>query len=97
MRAGAKVVPFAACEMPVQCVGIREEHLAVRRAAGVFDVSHMGEIETHGPAALGFLQHMLSNDVRRLPEGGAQYSVLLDEDGGILDDRFTYRWSSATS
>ena len=89
--AGAKLVPFAGWEMPVQYAGIREEHIAVRRNAGVFDVSHMGQIETRGPDAQRFLQRMLSNDVRRLPEGGAQYSVLCREDGGVLDDLFTYR------
>ena len=88
---GAKLVPFAGWEMPVQYSGIREEHLAVRRAAGVFDVSHMGEIETRGPEAEDLLQHLLSNDVRRIPEGGAQYAVLCREDGGVLDDLFTYR------
>src|SRR5437588_1445317 len=77
--------------MPVQYSGVREEHLAVRRGVGVFDVSHMGEVETRGPQALRFLQHVLSNDVRRMPEGGAQYSVLCREDGGVLDDLFTYR------
>jgi aminomethyltransferase len=91
VTAGAKLVPFAGWEMPVQYVGIREEHLAVRREVGVFDVSHMGEVETRGPQALEFLQHVLSNDVRRIPEGGAQYSVMCREDGGILDDLFTYR------
>jgi aminomethyltransferase len=89
--AGARLVPFAGWEMPVQYAGIREEHLAVRRSAGVFDVSHMGEIETRGPQADALLQRLLSNDVRRVPEGGAQYSVLCREDGGILDDLFTYR------
>jgi aminomethyltransferase len=89
--AGAKLVPFAGWEMPVQYAGIREEHMAVRNNAGVFDVSHMGEIETRGPQALELLQHLLSNDVRRIPEGGAQYSVLCREDGGVLDDLFTYR------
>jgi aminomethyltransferase len=84
-------VPFAGWEMPVQYQGIRQEHVNVRRGAGVFDVSHMGQIETRGPDALAFLQRMLSNDVRRLPEGGAQYSVLCREDGGVLDDLFTYR------
>jgi aminomethyltransferase len=88
---GAKLVPFAGWEMPVQYAGIREEHLAVRTNAGVFDVSHMGEVETRGPDALKFLQHVLSNDVRRMPEGGAQYSVMCKEDGGVLDDLFTYR------
>ncbi len=91
VAAGAKLVPFAGWEMPVQYAGIREEHLAVRSAAGVFDVSHMGQVETRGPQALAFLQHLLSNDLRRLPEGGAQYSVLCREDGGVLDDLFTYR------
>ena len=88
---GAKLVPFAGWEMPVQYAGIREEHTAVREAVGVFDVSHMGEIETRGPQATEFLQRILSNDVRKLPVGGAQYSVLCREDGGILDDLFTYR------
>jgi aminomethyltransferase len=89
--AAARLVPFAGWEMPVQYEGIRREHLAVRKGVGVFDVSHMGQIETRGPGAVAFLQRLLSNDVRRIPEGGAQYSVLCREDGGILDDLFTYR------
>ena len=89
--AGAQLVPFAGWEMPVQYAGIREEHLAVRNGVGVFDVSHMGEIETRGPGALEFLQRMLSNDVSEIAVGGAQYSVLCREDGGVLDDLFTYR------
>jgi aminomethyltransferase len=89
--AGAKLVPFAGWEMPVQYAGVREEHLAVRRHAGVFDVSHMGEVETRGPGALAFLQRVLSNDVSAIAVGGAQYSVLCREDGGVLDDLFTYR------
>ena len=84
-------MPFAGWEMPVQYEGVRSEHLAVRQGAGVFDVSHMGEIETTGPGAEAFLQHLLSNDVTRLAEGGAQYSVLCREDGGVIDDLFTYR------
>jgi aminomethyltransferase len=91
--AGARLVPFAGWEMPVQYQGIREEHVAVRTGAGVFDVSHMGEIETRGPGAQAFLQRVLSNDVDKLAVGGAQYSVLCREDGGILDDLFTYRLS----
>jgi aminomethyltransferase len=91
LAAGARLVPFAGWEMPVQYEGIRQEHLAVRRDAGVFDVSHMGQVETRGPQALEFLQRMLSNDLRRIPEGGAQYSVMCREDGGVLDDLFTYR------
>jgi aminomethyltransferase len=90
--AGARLVPFARWEMPVQYEsGIRAEHVAVRRHAGVFDVSHMGQVETTGPDAEAFLQRMLSNDVSRLREGGAQYSLLCDEDGGVLDDLFSYR------
>ena len=91
VAAGARLVPFAGWEMPVQYAGVREEHLAVRRHAGVFDVSHMGEVETRGPDALAFLQRMLSNDVSKIALGGAQYSVLCRDDGGVLDDLFTYR------
>jgi aminomethyltransferase len=89
--AGARLVPFAGWEMPVQYEGIRKEHVAVRTGAGIFDVSHMGEVETSGPDAGRFLQHVLSNDVSKLAVGGAQYSVLCREDGGVLDDLFTYR------
>jgi aminomethyltransferase len=92
VAAGAKLVPFAGWEMPVQYPGgIRAEHMAVREGCGVFDVSHMGEIETVGPDALALLQRLLSNDVARIAVGGAQYSVLCREDGGVLDDLFTYR------
>jgi aminomethyltransferase len=91
LAAGAKLVDFAGWEMPVQYVGVREEHLAVRQACGIFDVSHMGEIETSGPQAAELLQHLLSNDISRIAIGGAQYSVLCREDGGVLDDLFTYR------
>src|SRR4051794_11024002 len=89
--AGAKLVPFAGWEMPVQYAGIRPEHLAVRTKVGVFDVSHMGEIETEGPGAEAFLQRILSNDVAKIADDGAQYSVLTRPDGGVLDDLFTYR------
>ncbi len=91
--AGARLVPFAGFEMPVQYSSIRQEHLAVRSRFGVFDISHMGQVETRGPDAQSFLQRVLSNDVRRIPEGGAQYSVMCREDGGVLDDLFTYRLS----
>src|SRR3954463_14018396 len=77
--------------MPVQYGGIREEHVAVRDACGVFDVSHMGEIETSGPQAQELLQRLLSNDLEQLAVGGAQYAVLCRDDGGVLDDLFTYR------
>jgi aminomethyltransferase len=91
VEAGAKLVDFAGWEMPVQYDGIREEHLRVRSSCGVFDVSHMGEIETEGPQALELLQRLLSNDVSKVQVGGAQYSCLCREDGGVLDDLFTYR------
>src|SRR3954449_8400936 len=91
VAAGARLVPFAGWEMPGQYGGSREEHANVRRNAGIFDVSHMGEIETSGPGAEAFLQRILSNDVTKLAEGGAQYSVLCREDGGVLDDLFTYK------
>jgi aminomethyltransferase len=91
VAAGARLVPFAGWEMPVQYAGIREEHLAVRQGAGVFDVSHMGEVETAGPQGEAFLQRVLSNDVAKIAPDGAQYSVLCREDGGVLDDLFTYR------
>jgi aminomethyltransferase len=88
---GAKVVPFAGWEMPVTYEGIREEHSAVRLHAGMFDVSHMGEVEVEGPGALPLLQRVLSNDVAKIAVGGAQYSVLCNEDGGVIDDLFAYR------
>lgn len=88
---GAKLVPFAGWEMPVQYEGVREEHMAVRTHVGVFDVSHMGEVEVEGPGALAFLQRVLSNDVGAIGLGGAQYSCLCAEDGGVLDDLFAYR------
>ena len=94
VEAGAKMVDFAGWEMPVQYEGVRAEHMAVRQAAGIFDVSHMGEIETSGPQALELLQRLLSNDVSAIPVGGSQYSVMCREDGGILDDLFTYRLGS---
>jgi aminomethyltransferase len=95
--AGAKLVDFAGWQMPVQyeATGIRAEHMAVREGCGVFDVSHMGQIETAGPQALELLQRLLSNDVSAISllggSGGAQYGVLCREDGGVLDDTFTYR------
>ncbi|HMD57930.1 MAG TPA: glycine cleavage system aminomethyltransferase GcvT [Solirubrobacteraceae bacterium] len=94
VAAGAKLVDFAGWEMPVFYGGppsLREEHVAVRRECGIFDVSHMGEIETSGPQAAALLQRLLSNDVEQIAIGGAQYSVLCRPDGGVLDDLFTYR------
>src|SRR5215475_447361 len=77
--------------MPVQSEGVIPEHRAVRRDSGVFDVSHMGEIEVEGPTAAELLQGLLSNDVSRLDEGQAQYTLITDESGGIVDDLIVYR------
>ena len=88
--AGARMVPFAGWEMPVQYAGIAAEHAAVREKAGLFDVSHMGEIEFHGPGALPALQSLLTNDISVLHAGDAQYALLTNERGGIIDDVITY-------
>jgi aminomethyltransferase len=88
---GARMVPFAGWEMPVQYAGVIPEHRAVRTDAGVFDVSHMGELEVEGPRACELLQSALSNDLAELAPGQAQYSLLTDEDGGIVDDLIVYR------
>jgi aminomethyltransferase len=88
---GARMVPFAGWEMPVQYEGVIPEHKAVRTDAGVFDVSHMGELEVEGPHARELLQATLSNDVDRLEPGQAQYTLLTNERGGIIDDLIVYR------
>jgi aminomethyltransferase len=88
---GARMVPFAGWEMPVQYEGVIQEHRAVRGDAGVFDVSHMGEIEVEGPQAHELLQSLLSNDLDKLQPGQAQYTLLTNERGGIIDDLVAYR------
>jgi aminomethyltransferase len=88
---GARMVPFAGYEMPVQYAGVIEEHRAVRTDCGAFDVSHMGEIHVDGPTARAFLQEMLSNDLDKVADGGAQYTLLTNELGGIVDDVIVYR------
>jgi aminomethyltransferase len=88
---GARLVPFAGWEMPVQYEGVIPEHRAVRTDAGVFDVSHMGEIEIEGMHAPALLQSSLSNDVTKLGVGDAQYTLLTNERGGIVDDLIVYR------
>lgn len=90
VAAGARLVPFAGWEMPVQYEGVAAEHEAVRQRSGMFDVSHMGQIGARGPDAAAFLQRVVSNDVTKLALGGAQYSCLCADDGGILDDLFSY-------
>ncbi|HWC26260.1 MAG TPA: glycine cleavage system aminomethyltransferase GcvT [Solirubrobacteraceae bacterium] len=90
--AGAKLAPFAGWEMPVQYGdGVRAEHEAVRSAVGVFDVSHMGEVEVSGPDAEALLQRVLSNDMAQMAVGAAQYALICNEDGGVRDDTFSYR------
>jgi glycine cleavage system T protein (aminomethyltransferase) len=88
---GARMVPFAGWEMPVQYEGVIPEHKAVRMDAGVFDVSHMGELEVEGPTARELLQATLSNDIEKLQPGGAQYSLITTDAGGIVDDVIVYR------
>jgi aminomethyltransferase len=88
---GARLVPFAGWEMPVQYEGVIQEHRAVRTDAGVFDVSHMGELEVEGPRAEVLLQGLLSNDLGRIEPGQAQYTLLTNERGGIVDDLIAYR------
>src|SRR4051794_16505007 len=87
---GARLVPFAGWEMPVQYAGVIPEHRAVRNDTGAFDVSHMGEVTVEGAGAREFLQSMLSNDVERLEPGLAQYTLLTNEQGGIVDDLIVY-------
>jgi aminomethyltransferase len=88
---GAKMVPFGGWEMPVQYSGIVDEHRAVREAAGVFDVSHMGEIVFRGPDAGAAVQRLVTNHVARLEDGGALYTVMCLDSGGIVDDCIVYR------
>ena len=87
---GAKMVPFAGYDMPVQYEGLKAEHFAVREKAGIFDVSHMGEFIVKGSGARAFLQWVTSNDVDRLVPGKVQYSCLPNETGGIVDDLLVY-------
>ncbi len=88
---GARMVPFAGWEMPVQYEGVIPEHVAVRRDWGIFDVSHMGQLHVEGPRVAAFLQSVLSNDLDRLADGRAQYTLLTNERGGIVDDLIAYR------
>ena len=88
---GARLVEFAGWEMPVQFSSVLEEHRAVRGAAGIFDVSHMGEIEVRGAGALALVQSLTCNDAARLASGQAQYSALLTEQGTFVDDILVYR------
>jgi aminomethyltransferase len=93
LEAGAKMVPFAGYNMPVEYTGINDEHITVREKVGVFDVSHMGEFHVTGPAATDYLQYITSNDVSALFDGKIQYSCFPNGQGGIVDDLLVYRFS----
>ena len=91
---GARMVEFGGWEMPVQYAGVIAEHLAVRTAAGLFDVSHMGEVEVSGPGAFDFLQYATTNDLAKLVDGQVQYTALCYPDGGVVDDLTLYRFAA---
>ncbi|MBI4472440.1 MAG: glycine cleavage system aminomethyltransferase GcvT [Acidobacteria bacterium] len=93
-RLGARLIPFGGWEMPVEYSGIAKEHTAVRTAAGLFDVSHMGEFEVRGAEALALLQFVTSNDARKLVDGQAQYSAMAYPEGTVVDDLLVYRHAS---
>src|ERR1051326_6139934 len=90
-KLGARLVEFGGWEMPVQYSSIVDEHLAVRRAAGLFDISHMGEFRFTGAAAADFLNHLLTNDICKLAVGQGQYTLMCNERGGVIDDLYAYR------
>ena len=96
VQLGAKMVPFAGYNMPVQYAGINVEHETVRKGVGVFDVSHMGEFILKGEKALDLIQRVISNDASKLYDGKVQYSCLPNEDGGIVDDLLVYRIDEKT-
>src|SRR5256885_8357469 len=92
-KLGAKMVDFAGWDMPVQYTGVIAEHEAVRTAAGLFDVSHMGEVEFKGKGALETANALISNDLTKIADGQAVYAGLLNEQGGFVDDIVAYRFS----
>ena len=96
IAAGAKMAEFAGYNMPIEFTGINDEHMAVRNGAGVFDVSHMGEIWVKGPKALDLLQRITTNDVSKLFDGKVQYSCMPNGHGGIVDDILVYRVDAET-
>ncbi len=91
--AGAKTADFGGWDMPIEYTGVVAEHTAVRTAVGLFDVSHMGKVAVHGEGAVEFLNTVLANDLDRVSAGQAQYSMLCNEAGGVVDDLIVYRWS----
>jgi len=92
-RLGAKLIDFGGWEMPVQYTSITDEHLAVRNAAGLFDISHMGEVTVSGSGAEAFLNSVLTNDIRKLASGQGQYTLMCNPAGGVIDDLYAYRLS----
>ena len=93
LELGARMVPFAGWEMPVQYSGIVDEHKAVRERVGVFDISHMGQFLVSGRGAEAFLNRALTNDIRKIAPGQGQYTLLLNDSGGVIDDLIAYRTS----
>jgi aminomethyltransferase len=89
-KSGGKLVEFGGWEMPVQYTSITDEHLAVRNAAGIFDISHMGEVTLSGAAAADFLNYVFTNDIRKLTAGEGQYTLMCNERGGVIDDLYVY-------
>src|SRR6267154_2436006 len=92
-KLGAKLIDFGGWEMPVQYTSITDEHLAVRSAAGIFDISHMGEVTVSGAGAEAFLNFVLTNDIRKLAPGEGQYTLMCNERGGVIDDLYAYKLS----
>src|SRR5262245_12383821 len=90
-KLGGKLIEFGGWEMPVQYTSITDEHLAVRKSAGLFDIAHMGEVLVKGSAAEQFLNSVLTNDVRKLTPGHGQYTLMCNERGGVVDDLYAYR------
>ena len=93
MAAGAKTADFGGWDMPIEYTGVVAEHTAVRTSVGIFDVSHMGKVRIHGEGAVGYLNGLLTNDLDRIGAGQAQYTMLCDESGGVIDDLIVYRWA----
>src|SRR3984957_8994554 len=93
-KLGAKLIDFGGWEMPVQYTSITDEHLAVRNAAGIFDISHMGEVTVSGAASAEFLNQLLTNDIKKLTPGLGQYTLMCNERGGVVDDLYAYRLSN---
>src|ERR1041385_6245389 len=89
-KLGGKLIEFGGWEMPVQYTSITDEHLAVRNAAGLFDISHMGEVKAAGPKAGAFLNSVLTNDTRKLAPGLGQYTLMCNESGGVVADLYAY-------